>query len=656
MADLRGESRASGRSQYSESVVLNQDVGDLSAIEQDLGGQSRLANNSKAKSTRFNLSPESEVALESQTNLQRQTYTNMSLQAKLRDRLYDKPEHSGVMNYVRMLSMRKRPISVGDITPDLPMPVKRSTVLDPLPTTIPKKKAMHMQYASKSMTGMSVREQNVLQNIVTRKRPNQLEPLDTCRDTGSTSSGGTEFDELDYDDGLKMQEADLMTDLFSPTSYSETVSPTKTDPSSVVKRATGANNAETKSRGGQSNSRLTTTQFLEEEEDDDKADATFDVQDSSKDEETNAENQGGQKTQDNRPIQSDPKQFQIVESDVDHSSPLPKPSERSKSAGVDTRRSADSKKTKLTVKSQSTSHVSSKADPTKVLSYLKKNKYDDRVPENTSAYDQVIAMREALGWVTEIPRHGPDTREKMEKLKDIPENEKKAKEDTGEFFYCLPRNRNNLRSRYNPYDLQICYETDEKMNESNATPALWWLWERRMFYMVFQYPVFDNSEPLTQFTVRFSHHPRTKLYRCLFMANEVLQGCLIHVRNLCESARSLVKDGDPSSIISLVELDPTVTMTLQDFETLQKGRCDRAFDQLTVLREKVIEVVWESCAVTTQISFKYIAENKPLYAEIAEWRKVLARLSCFLRTVDYMLQDLLRHLVYSAAQRLLDHL
>ena len=111
MTDPRGESRASGRSQYSESVVLNQDIGDLSTIEQDLGGHSRLTN-SKAKSTRFDLSPESEPALEPHIEQQRQTYTNMSLQAKLRDRLYDKPEHSGVMNYVRMLSMRKRPISV----------------------------------------------------------------------------------------------------------------------------------------------------------------------------------------------------------------------------------------------------------------------------------------------------------------------------------------------------------------------------------------------------------------------------------------------------------------------------------------------------------------------------------------------------------------
>ena len=54
--------------------------------------------------------------------------------------------------------------------------------------------------------------------------------------------------------------------------------------------------------------------------------------------------------------------------------------------------------------------------------------------------------------------------------------------------------------------------------------------------------------------------------------------------------------------------------------------------------------------------FFFYTENKPLYAEIAEWRKILARLSCFLRNVDYILQDLLRHLVFSAAQSLLDFL
>lgn len=45
------------------------------------------------------------------------------------------------------------------------------------------------------------------------------------------------------------------------------------------------------------------------------------------------------------------------------------------------------------------------------------------VPEVTNAYDQLILMRKQLGWVTDIPRHGPGTREAMEKIKDFPEIE-----------------------------------------------------------------------------------------------------------------------------------------------------------------------------------------------------------------------------------------
>lgn len=55
-----------------------------------------------------------------------------------------------------------------------------------------------------------------------------------------------------------------------------------------------------------------------------------------------------------------------------------KPTERSKSAGLDMRRSFDNKVHKSAIKSKSTSHVSYKADPSKVLSYLKKTKYDDK--------------------------------------------------------------------------------------------------------------------------------------------------------------------------------------------------------------------------------------------------------------------------------------
>lgn len=30
-----------------------------------------------------------------------------------------------------------------------------------------------------------------------------------------------------------------------------------------------------------------------------------------------------------------------------------------------------------------------------------------------------------------------------------------AKEDDGEFFYCLPKNEDKLKAQYNPYDLQV---------------------------------------------------------------------------------------------------------------------------------------------------------------------------------------------------------
>lgn len=47
---------------------------------------------------------------------------------------------------------------------------------------------------------------------------------------------------------------------------------------------------------------------------------------------------------------------------------------------------------------------------------------------------------------------------------------------------------------------------------------------------------------------------------------------------------------------------------------------------------------------------------KPLYAEISEWRKILSRLCSFLRSVDYLILEMLRRLVLTAVRQLLDHL
>ncbi|XP_059157269.1 dynein axonemal heavy chain 6-like [Physella acuta] len=692
MADVREDSNVHNKSQYSESIVLNQDFADISTLEQDLLSQSHV---SKAMSVQHSIIT-SVADLESATEKSSKIVIKDPgyLQAKLRERLYDKPENSGVMQYVRMQNLRKRPFSGNVKEIQVSNSVKRIAVLEPLDTTIPKLSYFALHRHKESSTGHKKKEQLALSNILTRKRPNQLDPLDTPRDLENIT---------DYE--LKNNKA-VMTNAHYPASQSAGIintvdlrtSRSKSKPKYYDSGICVADEAELEINVGH-------------DEDDENGE----------DEENELENRAFSETPGfNKQIQF----ASTSHKNLDDNTPN-KPTERSKSAGLDMRRSFDNKVYKSAIKSKSTSHVSYKPDPNKVLSYLKKNKYDDKVPEVTNAYDQLILMRKQLGWVTDIPRHGPGTREAMEKIKDFPEIEQgtdKIKEDNGTFFYCLPSNHQDPRARYNPYDLQIvsantarsnnmyftisasyvsmCYETDDAMNESNATPVLWWLWERRLFFMVFHFPVFVKFRLWKAFKnwrkaiLRQKNKvQQEKLYRSLFIANEVLQGCLIHVRSLCESARTLVKDGDLSTIISFVDLDPSVTFSLQDFESRQKKRCDKALQQLLALRGNIIEIVWESCATVAEmegitqgirddltavkkVSITYQhhkpkqrqsalkrnksdktqeeKKNRPLYAEIAEWRKILARLSCFLRCVDYILQELLRFLVFSAAEKLLN--
>lgn len=92
---------------------------------------------------------------------------------------------------------------------------------------------------------------------------------------------------------------------------------------------------------------------------------------------------------------------------------------------------------------------------------------------------------------------------------------------------------------------------------------------------------------------------RAVLYKTLFMANEILQGCLVHVRKLCEAASgSLTGLGEGEHAISLVSLDKSRTLTLEEFMSMQEQQGDKALKQLNALRDKIINLVWESCAVS----------------------------------------------------------
>ena len=111
MADDQDAFVATPASQYSnESIVLDQEFAELSGVDRGSPGQSRA---SRMKSTRFNMMgsisyPEIDAAAQKQSL---NAPEPVSLQDRLRSRLYDKPETSGVMQYVKMQTVRKRPVS-----------------------------------------------------------------------------------------------------------------------------------------------------------------------------------------------------------------------------------------------------------------------------------------------------------------------------------------------------------------------------------------------------------------------------------------------------------------------------------------------------------------------------------------------------------------
>lgn len=377
-------------------------------------------------------------------------------------------------------------------------------------------------------------------------------------------------------------------------------------------------------------------------------------------------------------------------------------------------------------------------DPITVLMHLKKNKYDDSVPENDDVLYHVKTFRERLGWKIDLPRHAPGCKATMEKLKDNPDDEMDTgsmSQDDGEFVYCLPRNRKDPKARYDPYDLQVVspnesrsqkvYWTvsasfvsrvvpnkDSDVGESFNIPVLWWLWERRLFYNIFNLPVFVKFRKWKTFKMwrkairlQKSEKSQKKLFKTLFMANEVLQGCLVHVRSLCEAASgSLTGFGKGDSAICLAKLHKSQTLTLQEFQDVQLQQTKYAWTQLTALRETIIDIAWETCATVAEmegitqgirpgsprkvkiqtpeddnrieslsnkamrIQAKYgvgalISKKKseqksdrPTYAQIADWRKILSRLASFLRSIDHLILEMLRRLVVTAVRQLLDHI
>ncbi|XP_033124826.1 dynein heavy chain 6, axonemal-like [Anneissia japonica] len=319
----------------------------------------------------------------------------------------------------------------------------------------------------------------------------------------------------------------------------------------------------------------------------------------------------------------------------------------------------------------------------------------------------ILRLRRKLGLTVELPRHGVGVRENLSALEKTIDGSVSeladTSEDTGEFLYGLPMERNNPRGRYMPYDLEVV-STEEgqsskmyftasatsvgiHIEDSNGdeylelTPILQWLYERRLFKAVYNQPVFVKFRMWKAFTVWKKNVRGLKMssrkavmIKQLFTANELLQRCLLHVQAQCEAAASsrlAVGVGDKA--ISLLVIDQHVTLDLDQFCAIQAKQCNEALDLLNRMRSKLVKVCWECCVKVAEMegvkynfqphsgplmkkvssaNLKNKNTNGPTYTEIAQWRNVLARLSKFLRAADYLILNLLRRLVKNAVKTL----
>ncbi|NXL30498.1 DYH14 protein, partial [Glaucidium brasilianum] len=82
--------------------------------------------------------------------------------------------------------------------------------------------------------------------------------------------------------------------------------------------------------------------------------------------------------------------------------------------------------------------------------------YDRTEPIDDDVIIHILRLRGKLGWQTELPscerlaREADVTRfQKFTLMKPLP------LKDSGEYIYCLERNRNNFKVPYNPYDLEV---------------------------------------------------------------------------------------------------------------------------------------------------------------------------------------------------------
>ncbi|XP_064020656.1 dynein axonemal heavy chain 14 isoform X3 [Pogoniulus pusillus] len=143
------------------------------------------------------------------------------------------------------------------------------------------------------------------------------------------------------------------------------------------------------------------------------------------------------------------------------------------------------------------SSVNGKASQTTESGVIKEPLDDDVIVH-------ILRLRGKLGWQTKLPPCEWSSREtSVSRLQKFTLKKPLLLEDSGEFIYCLQRNRDNLKAPYNPYDLQVVsthtamkneaywtvtasfvskFSAGNKLGEMETTPVPQWLRERYLFF------------------------------------------------------------------------------------------------------------------------------------------------------------------------------
>ncbi|NWX23718.1 DYH14 protein, partial [Aegotheles bennettii] len=139
--------------------------------------------------------------------------------------------------------------------------------------------------------------------------------------------------------------------------------------------------------------------------------------------------------------------------------------------------------------------------------------YDRTEPIDDDVIMHILRLRGKLGWQTLPSREWVAREADVARFQKLTLTKPLLLEDSGEYIYCLPRNRNNFKVPYNPYDLQAVstntamqnqeywtvtasfvskFSADHELGEMEATPVPRWLHERQVFYRLLNLNFFSN--------------------------------------------------------------------------------------------------------------------------------------------------------------------